>query len=290
MKGECVPEITGAAKVMREKALKVDAGPGPVVDVVGTGGDASGTFNISTTAAFVTAGAGVTVAKHGNRAVSSKSGAADVLKALGVNIEAEISRVEEALQTIGIGFLFAPMMHAAMKYAIGPRREMGVRTIFNILGPLTNPAGATSQLTGVYADALTEPLAQVLNNLGSTRAFVVHGSDGLDEVTITGATSVAQLKEGAVTSYTVTPEMYGMPIHSPGSIKGGDGEKNAHITRDVLKGTKGAHRDIVILNAAFALTAAGVADAVESAVHLAEESIDSGAAAEKLARLVELCR
>lgn len=290
MKGEAVDEITGAARVMREKAQKIDAGSGPAVDTCGTGGDASGTFNISTTAALVTAGAGVTVAKHGNRSVSSQSGSADVLKALGVNIEAGVGKVEECLKTVGIGFLFAPLMHSAMKYAIGPRREMGIRTIFNILGPLTNPAGVDAQVIGVYDKNLAETLAKVLANLDARHVFVVHGEDGLDEVTVTGATHIAEMKDGAVKTYTVTPEIYGMPIHSATSIKGGDAEENAEITRKILKGEKGAHRDITLLNAGFAIHAGGVADSVDEGVRKAEESIDSGAAEEKLIRLAEVSK
>ena len=288
MKGEVVDEITGAVRVMREKAQKIDAGTTQAVDTCGTGGDASGTFNISTTAAFVTAGAGVTVAKHGNRSVSSQSGSADVLKVLGVNIEASVEKVEECLKTVGIGFLFAPLMHSAMKHAIGPRREIGIRTIFNVLGPLTNPAEVDAQVIGVYDNDLTETLAKVLANLGARHVFVVHGEDGLDEVTVTGATVIAEMKDGAVKTYTVTPEIYGMPIHSSLSIKGGDAEENAEITRKVLKGEKGAHRDITLLNAGFAIHAGGAANSVDEGIRKAAESIDSGAAEEKLVRLAEV--
>ncbi|MGK7344748.1 MAG: anthranilate phosphoribosyltransferase [Candidatus Nitrospinota bacterium M3_3B_026] len=287
MKGETVDEITGAARVMRAKALHVDAGPGPVVDTCGTGGDLSGTFNISTTAAFIAAGAGLTVAKHGNRSVSSKSGSADVLKALGVDIEAEVERVEECLKDVGIGFLFAPLMHSAMKYAVGPRREIGVRTVFNVLGPLTNPAGAAAQVVGVYDDALVEPIAEVLKNLGANHVFVVHGSDGLDEITVTGATRVAEMKDGEVRVFTITPERFEMPAYDPKDIKGGGAGENARITRAVLEGAEGAPRDISILNAAAAICAGGEAATLEKGVEKAREAIDSGAAREKLERMIE---
>ncbi len=289
IKGETVEEITGAARVMRDKALKVNPGKGPVVDTCGTGGDRLNTFNISTTAAFVTAGAGLTVAKHGNRAVSSASGSADVLMALGVNIEAETGRVEEALQKIGIGFLFAPLMHSAMKYAIGPRREIGVRTIFNILGPLTNPAGAAAQVIGVYDKSLVEPLARVLGNLGTSHGFVVHGSDGLDEITVTGPTDVASVRNGTIEMFQIEPGQFGMPTSAPEAIKGGDANRNAEITRRVLDAEKSAAYDTTILNAAAAICAGGLAESIEKAIPLAEESINSGAARDKLQQLVELC-
>lgn len=287
MKGETVEEITGAARVMRAKALHVDAGPSPVVDTCGTGGDLSGTFNISTTAAFIAAGAGLAVAKHGNRSVSSKSGSADVLRALGVDIEAEVERVEECLREVGIGFLFAPLMHGAMKYAIGPRREIGVRTIFNVLGPLTNPAGAAAQVVGVYDDGLVEPIAETLKNLGSKHVFVVHGSDGLDEITVTGATRVAEMKDYDTRVYTITPERFGMPVYDPKDIKGGAAGENARITRAVLDGEKGAPRDICVLNAAAAICSGGAAGTLEEGVEKALESIDSGAAREKLEKMIE---
>lgn len=289
IKGETIDEITGAVIVMREKAVSVDAGSGPVVDTCGTGGDCVNTFNISTTAAFVVAGAGLTVAKHGNRAVSSASGSADVLKALGVNIEADVATVEKCLKDIGIGFLFAPLMHGAMKYAIGPRREIGVRTIFNILGPLTNPAGAESQVIGVYHLALIEPLAEVLGNLGAKRVFVVHGSDGLDEITVTGITHVASWCEGKTETFEIDPEKLGMPLRSIDEIKGGDPVANAKITISVLDGAKGAPRDVTLLNAAAAIWAGGVAESLEDGIGKAEESIDSGAAKDKLNMLIKAC-
>ncbi|MDH5678249.1 MAG: anthranilate phosphoribosyltransferase [Nitrospinota bacterium] len=289
LKGETVDEISGAARVMREKSVKIIPGPEPVVDTCGTGGDDSGTFNISTTSAFVTSGAGITVAKHGNKAVSSKSGSADVLAALGVNIQAEVSRVEECLAQVGIGFLFAPLMHGAMKYAIGPRREIGIRTVFNILGPLTNPAGAKAQVVGVYSDALVEPIARVLGRLGSRHVMVVHGSDGLDEITITGHTTVSSFNNGIVENFTIQPEDYGLYPRSIDEIKGGDAVQNAAILRDVLSGKKGAPRDVVLLNAAAAIMVSGKATTMHDGILMATESIDSGAAQAKLDKLVEFC-
>lgn len=289
MKGETVDEITGAARVMREKALKIDAGQGTVVDTCGTGGDGASTFNISTTAAFVAAGAGLTVAKHGNRAISSRSGSADVLKALGVNVETEVSRVEECLAKAGIGFLFAPAMHSAMKHVAGARRDIGVRTIFNVLGPLTNPAGSKRQVVGVYSRSLIEPIARTLKNLGAEKVFVVHGHDGLDEITVTGPTDVAFLDGGKIKTFTITPEQFGMPIHSPESIKGGDAEQNAKITMDVLNGQKGAHRDITLLNASAVICAGGLSEFIGDGLILAEKSLDSGNAAEKLNMLKSIC-
>lgn len=282
MKVETVDEITGAAKVMREKALHIKTKAKTIVDTCGTGGDESGTFNISTTAAFVTAGAGLTVAKHGNTSVSSKSGSADVLRALGVNIEAEVSHVEKCLDEIGIGFLFAPMLHSAMKFAIGPRREIGIRTIFNILGPLTNPAGAHSQVLGVYDSKLTEPLARVLCNLGSTHVFVVHGADGLDEITLTGKSYISELKGGKIKNYEIAPKDFGLKRCKREELLGGDSEANARITLDILNGKKGPQRDIILLNAAAAITAGGKARDLKEGVGIASESIDSGMAMKKL--------
>lgn len=285
MKGETVPEITGAARVMREKATRIDAPVDDVVDTCGTGGDESMTFNISTACAFVAAGAGVTVAKHGNRSVSSRCGSADVLKSLGVNIEAEVSRVEECLREAGIGFLFAPMLHGAMKYAAPVRRELGIRSVFNILGPLTNPAGARRQLLGVYDPALTDILAMVLNNLGSVHAFVVRGEDGLDEITLTGETRVTELKDGFIRTYHIKPEDFGFTRCSPEDLKGGDPELNAGIILDVLNGKKGPARDIVLLNSAAAIVAGGKAGRIEEGIALAHGSIDSGTALGKLEKL-----
>ena len=287
MKGETVEEITGAAKVMREKATRVDA-PEGVVDTCGTGGDGSMTFNISTAAAFVAAGSGLKIAKHGNRSVSSKSGSADVLRALGVNIEAEVSRVEECIRDAGIGFLFAPMLHGAMKYAAPVRREIGIRSIFNILGPLTNPAGAKRQVIGVYDPALTDALAKVLNNLGSERAFIVRGEDGLDEITLADETRVTELNAGSIRTYHIRPEDFGFNRCSPQDLLGGGPDENAGIIMGVLEGKKGPARDIVILNAAAAITAGGLASKIEEGIAIAHGAIDSGEALAKLERLKEI--
>src|SRR3989338_875297 len=288
MKGETVDEITGAARVMREKALKVKIKASVVVDTCGTGGDESFTFNISTAAAFVTAGAGLTVAKHGNRSVSSKSGSADVLKSLGVNIEAEVERVEECLDSIGIGFLFAPLMHGAMKYAAPVRREIGIRTIFNILGPLTNPAGARCQVIGVYDDSLTDILGKVLANLGAEHAFVVRGTDGLDEITLTTETKVTEFKDGNLRTYHIKPEDFGFKRCMPEDLKGGMPEQNAEIILSILKGKKGPQRDIVLLNAAFAIVAGKMANSIKEGISIARGAMDGGAALEKLNKLVEM--
>jgi anthranilate phosphoribosyltransferase len=286
LKGETVEEITGSARVMREKAVPVKLDARYQVDTCGTGGDMAHTFNISTTAAFVVAGAGVTVAKHGNRSVSSKSGSADVLQALGVNIEVPSHKVEACLKEVGIGFLFAPVMHLAMKYAVGPRREIGIRTIFNLLGPLTNPARVKSQIMGVYAAGLTGPLARALGNLGATRAFVVHGMDGLDEITITDKTRVSEFKDGTVQDYDIHPGDFGFSTGKPGDLRGGDAKENADITVEVLRGQKGVRRDIVLLNAAAGIAAAGKAQDLKAGIVLAAESIDSGAALKKLEMLI----
>ena len=288
IKGETVDEVTGAARIMKQKATRIDARSSIIVDTCGTGGDGMKTFNISTTAAFVVAAAGITVAKHGNRAVSSGCGSADVLEALGVNITAPPEVVEECIHQIGIGFLFAPMLHGAMKYAIGPRREIGIRTIFNILGPLTNPAGATSQLIGVYNPRLTEMFAGVLKNLGTKRAFVVHGSDGLDEATVTGKTRVTELRDGLITTYNIDPvDLLGDTF--PGdALLGGDASLNAHITKDVLSGKDGACRNIVVLNAALAIMAGEKAKTIKEGIKVAQDCIDSGAAMNKLQALTEL--
>ncbi|MFQ5735919.1 MAG: anthranilate phosphoribosyltransferase [Thermodesulfobacteriota bacterium] len=288
LKGETVSEITGAARVMRGKATRIDAPAGNVLDTCGTGGDESMTFNISTASAFVAAGAGATVAKHGNRSVSSRSGSADVLRALGVNIEAEVARVEECLREAGICFLFAPLLHGAMKYAAPVRREIGIRTIFNILGPLTNPAGARRQLLGVYDPALTDILAKVLANLGSEHAFVVRGEDGLDEITLTGETRVTELKDGVIRTYHIKPEDFGFERCAPGALKGGGPERNAEIILDVLNGGKGPARDILLLNSAAALTAAGITNSISEGIAVAHGSIDSGAALGKLEALKRL--
>ena len=282
MKGETVEEITGSARVMREKAVHIKLSAPFQVDTCGTGGDMSHTFNISTTVAFVVAGAGVAVAKHGNRSVSSKSGSADVLQALGVNIEMPSHRLEECLNEVGIAFLFAPMMHQAMKFAIGPRREIGIRTIFNVLGPLTNPAGVKAQIMGVYSADLTGLLARALGNLGVTRALVVHGMDGLDEITITERTKVSEFKDGSVNDYYIHPSDFDLPTGKAGDLKGGDAKANAAISLDILKGEQGPRRDIVLLNAAAGLMAAGKAKDFRDGIQLAGDAIDSGAALQKL--------
>ena len=285
MKGETVEEITGSARVMREKAVPIKLDAKYQIDTCGTGGDMAHTFNISTTVAFVVAGAGVTVAKHGNRSVSSKSGSADVLQALGVNIEIPSHRVEECMKEVGIGFLFAPMMHLAMKYAIGPRREVGIRTIFNVLGPLTNPARVTSQIMGVYAAELTSSLAQALGNLGARHAFVVHGMDGLDEITITDKTKVSEFKDGKVKDYLIHPSDFGIAGGKAEDLKGGDAKDNAAITVEILKAQKGTRRDIVLLNAAAGLVASGRASDFREGITMAAEAIDSGSALRKLEQL-----
>ncbi len=285
MKGETVPEITGAARVMREKATKVSSGEGVVLDTCGTGGDEAMTFNISTATAFVAAGAGVKVAKHGNRSVSSRCGSADVLKALGVNIEAEVSKVEECLSGAGIGFLFAPMLHGAMKYAAPVRREIGIRTIFNVLGPLTNPAGATHQLLGVYDPLLTDILAKVLFNLGSSRALVVRGEDGLDEITLAAETRVTELKGGSIRTHHIKPEDFGFKRCKPADMLGGDPDTNARIILEVLAGKQGPQRDVVLLNGGAAITAAGLTSSIDEGIAVARGSIDSGEALKRLERL-----
>ena len=252
VRGESVAEITGAVKAMRAAMTKVEA-PSAAIDVVGTGGDGVGTYNISTTAAFIVAGAGVPVAKHGNRAVSSRAGAADVLTALGVNLDADMALVEESIRDAGIGFLMAPRHHSAMKHVVGPRKDLGIRTIFNILGPLSNPAGVKRQFTGAFDRAWIVPMAETLNNLGCEAAWVVHGADGLDELTTTGPSYVAELKDGVVSTFEVTPEDAGLSRTSPEHLKGGDPAANALALRDVLGGTLGPYRDIAVYNAAASL-------------------------------------
>ena len=287
VRGETIDEITGAATVMRAKALSVQA-PEGAIDTCGTGGDASGTYNISTGAALVAAAAGVPVAKHGNRALSSRSGSADVLAALGVNIEAEMPHVEKALSQANIGFLMAPRHHSAMRH-VGPTRvELGTRTIFNLLGPLSNPAGTKRQLIGVFLRQWTEPLAKVLGLLGTERAWVVHGSDGLDEITTTGATYVSELKDGSVASFEVTPEEAGLTRADPADLKGGDAETNAQAITSMLGGQAGPYRDIVVLNAAAALVVAGKAGDLREGAGAAAGAIDSGSAKETLAQLVAI--
>jgi anthranilate phosphoribosyltransferase len=287
VRGETVDEITGAVTTMRAKMLGVKA-PADAVDVVGTGGDASGSFNISTCAAFIVAGAGVPVAKHGNRALSSKSGAADVLGALGVKIELAPEDVGRCISEAGIGFMFAPAHHPAMKN-VGPTRvELGTRTIFNLLGPLSNPAGVKRQMVGTFSKHWVEPMAQVLKNLGSEAIWVVHGSDGLDEITTAGPTSVAALENGKIRTFELTPEDAGLPRAQPGALRGGDGEANAKTLLDVLKGKKSAYRDVSLINAAAALVVAGKAKDIKEGVALAAKSVDSSEAEGRLQRLIKV--
>ncbi len=286
MKGETIEEVTGAAQTMRRHALFVDAGARTVVDTCGTGGDGAHTFNISTAAAFVTAGAGICVAKHGNRAVSSKCGSADVLAALGVNIEADPAVMEHCLQEHGIGFLFAQRLHPAMKHAAPVRRELGFRTVFNMLGPLTNPAGATGQVLGVFAPELTEVFAAVLKELGTRRALVVHGLDGLDEITCTGLTRVCELRNGVLRTYEISAELIFGDVCASEELAGGTPEVNARILLDVLDGKDGAPRRVTLLNAAAAIVAGEKADRLDEALKLAALSIDSGAARAKLQCLI----
>lgn len=290
-KGVTVDELVGFATVMRRHATKVFPNGTPsgwmLVDTCGTGGDSTGTFNISTCAAFVVAGAGVRVAKHGNRSISSKCGSADVLEALGVKLDISPEQVGQCIEKIGIGFLFAPMMHSAVKHAMPARRALGGRTVFNLLGPLTNPAGAQAQVLGVYDATVTELVAQTLAELGTKRAFVVHGADGLDEISLSGETRVSEVRDGVVRTYTVTPEDFGLPRAPLSALAGGDAQRNAQIIRNVLSGQPGPHRNIVLANAAAALVAAGAASDFRAAVRLATEALQSGAASAKLQSLVD---
>ncbi|MGI9535731.1 MAG: anthranilate phosphoribosyltransferase [Desulfocapsaceae bacterium] len=296
MKGETVNEITGAVRVMREKVTFIDTGVdmaagGVVVDTCGTGGDGSGTFNVSTTSAFVVAGCGVTVAKHGNRAVSSSCGSADVLEAVGVNLDLSPDQVSNCIRKFRIGFLFAPALHGAMKYAIGPRQEIGIRTIFNILGPLTNPSGANVQVLGVFSEKLLVPLAEVLGKLGAKRALVVHGAGNLDELTVTGETTVAEYHNGEVTKYQITPEQFDLPRASLTELEGGsDSAASAEMMKSVINGERGARRDMVLLNAGAALMAAAAAIDIGAGIDLAAECIDSGKAAQTLESLISYSR
>ena len=287
MKGETVEEISAAVQVMREKSSKLNAVSPYLIDTCGTGGDIHNTFNISTAAAFVAAGAGAVVAKHGNRAVTSKCGSADVLKTLGVNIDIPIEKVEDCIKETGIGFLFAPIFHFAMKYAAGVRKELGIRTIFNILGPMTNPAGATQQIIGVFSLDFAEKMASVLARLGTKHALLFCG-DGLDEISIMGTTRIAEVKNGKVNKYGITPEDFNLPSATLQEIAGGDLEENARIIRSIFNGEKGAKRDIVLLNAGAAIYTSGKADSHVKGVELAAKSLDSGAAAEKLDQLIKV--
>ena len=299
MKGETVEELIGFAQVMRQKAVRIrvhdDAVAGltgtdreMLIDTCGTGGDATGTFNVSTATAFVVAGAGLKVAKHGNRSVSSLCGSADVVETLGINLELTPAKVSRCIDEVGIGFLYAPLLHTAMKHVMPVRREMAIRTVFNMLGPLTNPARANAQIIGVYSAALTEPLARVLAELGTVRAFVVHGADNLDEISNTGESRVSEVREGTVRTYSVRPEEFGLARAGIADLAGGDREENARIIRAMLHGELGPRRDIVLMNAAAALMAGGKARDFKEGVGLAAHALDSGAALRKLEALVGL--
>jgi anthranilate phosphoribosyltransferase len=301
MKGETVEELIGFAQVMRQKAVRIRVHDDEVagmtgtdremlIDTCGTGGDATGTFNVSTATAFVVAGAGLKVAKHGNRSVSSLCGSADVVETLGISLDLTPQKVARCVNEIGIGFLYAPLLHTAMKHVMSARREMGIRTLFNMLGPLTNPASANAQIIGVYSAALTEPLARVLAELGTIRAFVVHGADNLDEISNTGESRVSEVREGMVRSYTVRPEDFGLARTTITELMGGDREENARIIRAILDGEAGPKRDIVLMNSAAALVAGAKARDLKEGVGLAAHSIDSGAALRKLEALVGLSR
>ena len=300
IKGETVDEVTGAARVMRARAVKIPVGnhivnidrdeinieDETILDTCGTGGDGTMTFNISTTTAFVAAGGGVKVAKHGNRAVSSHCGSADVLEALDVNLDISRSDVERCIREVGIGFLYAPLFHTAMKYAVGPRRDIGIRSIFNLLGPLTNPAGASAQVLGVYAPDLTEKMALVLKKLGAGEAFVVYGEGTFDEISICGPTRISHLKDKTVNTFEMTPEEHGFTRATPEAIRGGSASENARTILDILNGEKGPKRDVVLLNAAAAFMAAGIDSSFKEGIERAADSIDSGRAREKLDMLV----
>lgn len=287
-KGETVEEITAAAEVMRELASHVNVTTDHLVDTCGTGGDSSGTFNVSTSSAFVVAAAGGRVAKHGNRSISSNSGSADVLEAAGVRLDLSPQQVAECVNEIGVGFMFAPLHHSAMKHAIGPRREMAVRTIFNVLGPLTNPAGAPNQVLGVFAEELLEPMVEVLSRLGSQHVLVVHGEDGMDEISISAPTHIAELNNSAISRYTLTPEQFGMATWPIESIKVNDIQSSLQMMNDVLANVDGAARDIVALNAGAAIYACGLTDELDAGVRLALDVLASGAAAERLQQLVSM--
>ncbi len=289
-KGETVGEIVAAARALRARAVTAPCPVSGAVDTCGTGGDGAGTFNVSTTAAFVVAGAGVPVAKHGNRAASSRSGSSDVLEALGVRVELPVETSARVLGEVGIAFFFAPRAHPAMRFVAPVRRELGIRTLMNCLGPLLNPVGVRLQLVGVYAPELVEPLAHALGQLGAERALVVHGSDGLDELTTTGASAAALFEGGSVRSLAVDPETLGIAAPPPGALEGGDAGRNAKILRAVLEGEPGPRRDIVTLNAAAALWVAGAVPSLEAGLDPARQSLDSGAALRKLERLVEATR
>jgi anthranilate phosphoribosyltransferase len=301
MKGETVEELIGFAQVMRQKAVRVRTRSSEaasmtgtdremLIDTCGTGGDATGTFNVSTATAFVVAGSGLKVAKHGNRSVSSLCGSADVVETLGINLDLTPQKVARCVDEVGIGFLYAPLLHTAMKHVMPVRREMAIRTVFNMLGPLTNPASANAQIIGVYSASLTEPLARVLAELGTVRAFVVHGADNLDEISNTGESRVSEVREGMVRSYTVRPEDFGLARTTIGELMGGDREENARIIRAILDGEASPKRDIVLMNSAAALVAGAKARDLKEGVGLAAHAIDSGAALRKLEALIGLSR
>lgn len=287
MKGETVEEITGCALAMRRRAVKINVEDEMVIDTCGTGGDARDTFNISTAAAIVVAGAGLKVAKHGNKASSSRCGSADVLKLLGVNVDANVGAVEKCISGANIGFLFAPLLHQAMRHAVGPRKEIGIRTIFNILGPLANPAGATHRILGVYSEHLTSTLSEVLKNLGDRHAFVVHGLDGLDEITTTDKTKVCELAGGTIKNYYLDPKAFGIKTATLSDLTVASPDESAHAIREILDGVPGPRRDIVLLNAAAAIIAGGMAEGFPEGLKIAAQSIDTGRAKEALKKLVE---
>jgi anthranilate phosphoribosyltransferase len=290
MKGETIEEIAAAAEVMRELVTPVQVSHPHLVDTCGTGGDGVGTFNISTTSAFVVAAAGGKVAKHGNRSVSSKSGSADVLEAAGVNLDLTPEQVARCINEVGVGFMFAPKHHGAMKHAIGPRREMGVRTLFNVLGPLTNPAGARRQVLGIFDHALIEPVAQVMKKLGSEHVLVVHAEDGLDEISIAAPTHVAELKDGEVRTYSITPEEFGLARADIASVCVSDAQQSLSFMRAVLDNVPGPARDIVALNAGAAIYVAGLAANIKDGISRAQQALESGAAAARLQALVDLSK
>lgn len=287
LKGETIEEITGFARAMRSKAIPVPSKHPLLVDTCGTGGDGANTFNISTVAALVLAGSGVKVAKHGNRSVSSRCGSADVLEALGVNLDLEPDELAACLDEVGIAFLYAPALHGAMKHAVGPRRELGFRTVFNILGPLINPAGAQAQVVGVFSPTLVRTLAEVLLRLGSKRAYVVHGAGGLDEVSPAGPALVCEVRDGKIREFTLNPEEYGFSPAGVECLSGGPPQENAAIALSILAGEPGPRRDAVLLNAALGLMAAGVVDDFNAGIELAARSIDSGSARAKLQEMVD---
>ncbi|MBW2513936.1 MAG: anthranilate phosphoribosyltransferase [Deltaproteobacteria bacterium] len=289
-KGETYQELIGAARAMRRKATRIQTTSSVVLDTCGTGGDGASTFNISTTTAFVVAGCGVTVAKHGNRSVSSRCGSADLLEALGVNLNLDPEMVEEGICDINIGFLFAPLYHGAMKFAATARKEVGIRSVFNMLGPLTNPAGANCQLLGVYAPELTEMFARALQGMGTRRAFVVHGHDGLDEISLSAPTRISELVDGKIKTYDLMPEQFFNRAGGLQDLAGGSPSENADITLGILKGEKGPKRDVVLLNAGAALVVAGKAVDIREGIHLAGEAIDSCAAQDKLQKLIQFTR